>query len=613
MVLKHKENTILFELLLVLSALFFGAWLFILPVLKTFGQQTLFSDDAIHAILARKVLEGGLESAFHLTWAPMFPWLIALLNKFFMVPIEDGGRMITSLSLVARIVPTWFLAREIFGRRPAIFALLIIVPASFFITGTLASQPETLYSFLLITAASFGWLGLRDLKPVWFALSGTFMSLTFLTRHEGFLMSIPIIVFMLLAVFLSKRKIEVLSKTIVPFFVAFLVVSFPYLRFTRQVYGSWAISPKAGITFTQPGNPFGKYQDKNGLTTLAQVFFSPDEPNYNSNLWHPDFEIVRKHTQLIRDGFLKRITSYMELIKVGIRSPYLYYLFLAGVLLPFINKGKIKLFINILLLLVLILGFVDLVIYFLEFSFAEPKIWFANRFLKYPRMEILIESLVVVFIARYFLRKKKVFLKDFNDNRQDVYLLSFMFFGLTALMVANIFAFYLQWMVPIIAIMAGLTIEWIFKKIGRYVFLVPGVVFMVIAFVYWPLYSYPIEYRNISVANEQLQRLYKLPGLAILNDYGKPGAKIAVFHEGSVYYAKGKTFYFLTDGNTTLSETMAYFENNNVDYVVATQDEIWGNVQLRPLLDTKNNLDHWQVIYANQEIQTSPILVWRRI
>src|SRR3989344_8016331 len=172
------RNSLFLEVgfLIFLSVL--GYKLYLLPVLANPSKIILYSDDAIYAMLAKKALEGGPWAIFNLTWAPLFPWLIATFHKLFATPLEEGGLLITSASVVLRIIPAYLIARLLWGRLEAAVAAIILMGVPFITISFQTPLAETLGSLIILWGIYFSIKALQSKKIIFYIFSGVFWALS---------------------------------------------------------------------------------------------------------------------------------------------------------------------------------------------------------------------------------------------------------------------------------------------------------------------------------------------------------------------------------------------------------------------------------------------------
>lgn len=602
------------DFLLLTPIMVFAAWVYLIPPLQTFGYHTLFSDDAIFAILARKVLGEGLQGAYHLSWGPLFPWLIAYLNKFFNIPLDEGGRIITGLSLTLRVIPIYFLAKLIFNRLTGFLAAFLATIYIFILIPQEATLSEGLYTFIVSTGFLVSLLALKTEKIIYYILSGVIWGTAYLTRFEGWFFLTPLLL-LTAADVLNVKKRRQSVKLIAALLISFFIIIFPYLSFVRQVYGAWSLNPRVNIALVAPGNSFTLIKDNYGTSTPAQIYFSGEHKYYISDLWHPT--PLTFWRALGRSWPTFSITPGNYLNFFHSHTPIILYGGLLGLILNIYLIFRKKIYLTITLTAIFALIFSVLDFSFTTLEFTSPIIFNPNGNIvlfidQFHRMistkgylEPLIRDLLIIAATSFwFIFKKQYFkllLKLFQNEREKLFLPLSLFLGLIPLLF-NSFAS--KYTIVLGSILFIYTVFFLLKvtsflsqKITKY--------FMYILFILtFVWFNLPFVYQALDTRENQYKRsdfqiqFLKEPGLAILKDNG-PGAKIAVFHEAPVFYAQGNLFYFAADSNIPLEKTLNYFEANNVKYIVLNSSQYYSWIQLKPLLLPTTNLTKWKMIYSD--------------
>lgn len=648
--LKKPPVISILDVFLLLPFIIFAAWVYLIPPLQTFGYHTLFSDDAIFAILARKTLEDGPNGAFHLAWGPLFPWTIAALNKLFAIPLEEGGRIITGASLLLRIIPFYFLVKYLFNRAAAFIAVYFVTIYTFLTIPQESALTEGLFSLIVFTGLLFSFLALKTEKLSWYFLSGLTGGLAYLARLEGwvFLTSLFLLTG-LKALTLKKQRLFTLKPLFILTFT-FLIITSPYLVFIREAFGSWSLNPRMNIVLTAGANYFDPYKDRDEITTIAQVYFSGEQKYYNSNLWHPTPYLFWRSLGRSWATVSTVPTLYFNLLKE--QTPSLLILGILGLLLTLYNifKKRFNLLLLTLALLTLCLFLLDFSLISLEFLSPiifnpEGNLYLVfNQFLKMLLLKdyqnwaikdvtiILITSLLII-IKRGDLPRLMLHL---HSQKLNIYLPLSMLLGFMPLLFSGFAPKYVIIIGAILAAYSGFLIVSLSSSLSTTIHKIfPNVQYSaiyaavsVLALVGLFLANKP-QFDKIAVDTREAQynlQAYQIswlknPGTAILKDYG-PGAKVATFYEAPAFYAQGIPFYVMTGSSTPLEQTISYLEKNEVDYLYI--DKTQGfliHKNLLPLLKGNTILPGWQMIYSDppQEkawLNDNPdilVTIWKRL
>jgi hypothetical protein len=157
-------------------------------------------------------------------------------------------------------------------------------------------------------------------------------------------------------------------------------------------------------------------------------------------------------------------------------------------------------------------------------------------------------------------------------------------------------------MVPLLAIFAAYFIIEITKKFFSSNSIVLCVIMLfLIKPDFFTLLNLRNDYMYSRYNDDPEKRMFKNTGEAVYTDYG-PGATVSVFRSSPAYYARGKPFYYIKSENLDLQDTLKYFYDNHVDYIVAAKWEVYQYPVLQPLLDPKLKLKHWELIYIDPKI-----------
>ncbi|KKR81023.1 MAG: hypothetical protein UU26_C0006G0010 [Candidatus Daviesbacteria bacterium GW2011_GWC1_40_9] len=576
---------------------------------------------------------------------------MVFLNKFLSIPLEDGGRVITGIALFLRIIPAYFLVKLILNKTAAFIAIIFVALYPVIKIPQEAALAEGLYSLIIFSGFLFSYLALKTEKIVWYLLAGITWGVVYLARLEGWLFLIPLMFLTALKLFYEPKKKLVTIKLLAVSILATFTISLPYLTFVHQVYGSWNLNPRLNIIMTAPVSTFVPYKDYNGITTLAQAYFSGDPKYYKSNLWHPTpflfWRALGRHWSTLSIT----PTLYFKFFKETI--PLLTLLGGLGIVLTILAIFRHKLQLILIGISFFALGFSLLDFSLVSLEFLSPVIFnpeatfwrLLDQFWRmlstkgyFPGIArdviVIVSSLSLLIIKRGEVKK---FVQQFYLQRLKIYLPLSLFFGFLPLLFHNFATKYAAWVVPVLVIFASFFISSVCSSLIRvlpkkYPFLpalpidkiIPLLTVFSLLWMIKPLVDQSLDTKYSQYKqNNFFYDLRKKPGLVILKDHG-PGAKIAVFYEAPVFYAQGELFYFMTDSNVPLEETLNYLEENQVDYLVADRDQAYlTHKPLRPLMLAETKLSNWQMIYSDPPPGTDILVtdthtdmlvtVWKRI
>lgn len=187
----------------------------------------------------------GWEHLLHPYWPPMYPALVALFS-IFSSDFELVGRLVNVLCGTAALIPVYILAKELFGKTPALIStlLLALFPAiAFSATDALS---ESSYTLLSISGLTAGWFALKKRAIGLAALAGLFFGMAYLTKPEGlgYLGVFGGFAGMWLLYRIWRFRKFDLVKVIAVTTAVCGVVALPYLIYLKNATGDWTISGK---------------------------------------------------------------------------------------------------------------------------------------------------------------------------------------------------------------------------------------------------------------------------------------------------------------------------------------------------------------------------------
>jgi len=200
---------------------------------------------------------------------------------------------------------------------------------------------ESLVSLIVLSGFFVSIKALKTERTIWYIFAGCLWGLSYLTRLETWIFITPLILLTLLKLINYKKEVlKTVTMTSLGM-VAFLVVAFPYLSFTKEAYGSWTLNAKIPIYLSSlPTSIFGLYQDQVvGLTTPAQVFYSGNPYMYTAELLHPPLSeiLLELYRGWSGGGMSKIFLDYLE--HMWVTLPQILILGLAGILISYLRAS----------------------------------------------------------------------------------------------------------------------------------------------------------------------------------------------------------------------------------------------------------------------------------
>jgi len=219
------------------------------PARVVWGDEPFYLWDGYNLATGRGYTFFGGRPDVYLT--PLYPLVIAGLYLV-LHNLELASRLCYILFGAALVLPIYALAREMYGRRTAIIAalLLAVYPALTAAELYWGTMTEPLY---FLTAYAGLYAALRALRDGgWGAhlAAGALFAMAYLTRGEG-IAYIVAVGGMLVLIRLCERRLwarDVWPRLLAMFGV-FLALAFPYWLYLRLQTGRWMISGQAGMTY----------------------------------------------------------------------------------------------------------------------------------------------------------------------------------------------------------------------------------------------------------------------------------------------------------------------------------------------------------------------------
>jgi len=226
------------SLLLLLLAITFGLRLY--AVLTALG---IANDSAGYGFMARDFLRGDYFEALSPALHPLYPYLISLVSPN-AASVEITGRLISLLFGTFTLIPVYYLVKEAFGQKEALFSGLFYCFHPYLVAYSGMLLSEATYWGLLALSVYFFWFGLKRGKSYQIIMAGVLLSLAYLARPEG--MGYLAIFVLWLVIYGGIKKNGLWKLVLIPSLIfTFLIPAAPYLIHIRKETGQWFISKKA--------------------------------------------------------------------------------------------------------------------------------------------------------------------------------------------------------------------------------------------------------------------------------------------------------------------------------------------------------------------------------
>jgi 4-amino-4-deoxy-L-arabinose transferase-like glycosyltransferase len=253
------------------------------------ADRVVWGDEPFYLWNARNLVTGRGYSFFNgapdVYLTPLYPLVIAGLYLV-LQNLELASRLCYVALGAALVFPIYGIARDLYGRRPAIIAALLLAayPALNAAQLNWGTMTEPLY-FLVAYAGLYATLrAWRDETWQAHVAAGALFGMAYLTRGEG-IAYIVAVGGALAFIRLCERRLfsrDVLLR-LLAMAGAFLLVALPYWIYLRVQTGQWMISGQAGMTYITCislayGDVAGFDRATWGLDAAGREvnFFSPD-------------------------------------------------------------------------------------------------------------------------------------------------------------------------------------------------------------------------------------------------------------------------------------------------------------------------------------------------
>ena len=219
------------------------------------ADRVVWGDEPFYLWNAHNLVTGRGYSFFNgvpdVYLTPLYPLVVAGLYLV-LQNLELASRLCFVVLGGALAFPIYGIAREMYGRRPAIIAtlLLAIYPALNTAQLNWGTMTEPLY-FLVAYAGLYATLrALSDESWLAHIAAGALFGLAYLTRGEG-IAYIAAMGGALALIRLCERRLfsRAVLLRLLAMAGAFLVVALPYWIYLRVQTGQWMISGQAGMTY----------------------------------------------------------------------------------------------------------------------------------------------------------------------------------------------------------------------------------------------------------------------------------------------------------------------------------------------------------------------------
>jgi len=229
---------------MILVAALYRCWDLLKVVAGGIPDISHISYDGVYYVqTARNILAGdglGWEATIFPVLQPILIAALALVTG-----IKNLAFLSSCVSEAAGLLLllwVYLLVREIYGKKPAFAAVLLLIPYPHLVAIAGGDTAESLYASLVCLSVLAGYTALKSRRSGDFLLTGLSIGLTYLARPEGFVFFLGF--FALTAWMLSKEGARKAIKPVALATAGFLLFALPYITFLTNSYGRLIISSK---------------------------------------------------------------------------------------------------------------------------------------------------------------------------------------------------------------------------------------------------------------------------------------------------------------------------------------------------------------------------------
>jgi len=213
-------------------------------------------DETYYYILGRNLISGGgyrLNGLPHTAFPPLYPLMVGIAS-IFVRGIHAAASSVSAVMGALVVVPVWFLARDIHGRRAALFAALAaaVWPALFFFSALgvpagvkMYAGSEPTYTTPAAAGMAFLWFFARHGGLRRAAGGGLFFGLASLVRSEGPVLFAFLFAWLLIDGLLTRKLLKRRHLAgVIAAAVCMTAAYAPFLIHVRAASGRWSLGAK---------------------------------------------------------------------------------------------------------------------------------------------------------------------------------------------------------------------------------------------------------------------------------------------------------------------------------------------------------------------------------
>lgn len=279
-------------------------------------------DGLAYIEMAKNAADGRFFSG--IGYHPFYSWLLALVESFTR-DYQWAGMLVSIVTGSFTIVTVFLLTKFLFDLRTGLISALFLTIYPLHVLVSTFVFTEATFTLLIYSGLYLGWQAYKKKKWAFGLAFGIIMGLAYLTRPEGFLVFMGMILFLLFIVY--KEKDKNLIPTVLIAFTAFSFVALPYMSYLKRETGHWTISGKELTNLPEVKNEQISQRidaDVNKLSHLSLLREIIEDPKlfferYKNNL------VITANTFKERTGWLILLLSFVGYISVFINRTHSQY------------------------------------------------------------------------------------------------------------------------------------------------------------------------------------------------------------------------------------------------------------------------------------------------
>lgn len=311
------------------------------------GSRDLWYDEAFTGVAVKEDFQSMIAMIINDVHPPLYYIFLKGFSFFFDYSVY-GIRLFSAIFGIATIVVTYFLAKELFGKRTAVYASLLATISPLAIQYSQEARMYEMLVFLILTASLYFVKGLKTKEYKYFVIWGVLTGLSMLTHYMGIIFSALYFPAFVMWNFYEqsvegrniKEKLIDVSSKIIPSkqllvgYLATFVVFLPWLKMFLHhisIKGNnldWVVPAKLG-DFAEMIQMFlfG--------TPLGELSSGMPNPNELSGIGHISIQIVIAMLLAIGINYLARKKSKLKIAFILIFSlGFLFLIYFLSVMFP---------------------------------------------------------------------------------------------------------------------------------------------------------------------------------------------------------------------------------------------------------------------------------------